>query len=223
MSFWRIVFAVVWKDALAEMRTREIISAVLVFTLLVIVIFNFTFGISGESDNLLTSGMIWVTFVFSGVLSLNHSFVMEKEEGCIEGLLLAPVSREAVYIGKLLGNLLFMFVVEAIALTAFAFFFNLDVFTLQLIGIIVLTTIGFVTVGTVFSALAVNTRARELVLPVLFLPVVLPVIIGAVNASGLALSGVSWSGLSTWLQIIIAFDVILLTVSYLVFNYVIEE
>ncbi len=223
MSFWRKVMIITWKDALSEMRTREIVFSVLVFTLLVIVIFNFAFGASQEMMALVAPGILWVTFAFAGVLSLNRSFIQEKEEGCLEGLMVCPVSREAIYVGKMLGNLLFMLIIEAIALPIFAFLFNLPVLSLQIVTITVLTTIGFVAVGTLFSALAVNTKARELVLPILFLPIVVPIIISAVKASGLALSGEPWGSLSPWLQIIGAFDAIFLVVSFLVFAFVIEE
>jgi heme exporter protein B len=137
--------------------------------------------------------------------------------------MVCPVSREVIYVGKLLGSLLFVLIVEVISLTIFAFLSNLSVFSLQLVTVVILATIGFVAVGTLFSALAVNTKARELVLPILFFPIVVPVIISAVNASGLALSGESWRGLSPWLQIIGAFDVIFLVVSFLIFAFVIEE
>lgn len=223
MRFLSKVIAITRKDAISEMRTREIVFSVLFFTLLVIVIFNFAFGTSGESMKRLAPGMLWVTFAFAGVLSLNRSFIVEKEENCLEGLMVCPVGREAIYIGKMLGSLLFMLVVEAIALPTFAFLFNLEVFSLQLVVITVLTTIGFATVGTLFSALAINTKAREMVLPILFLPIIVPLIISAVQASASALSGESWSDLSSWLQIIVAFDIIFLVVSFLVFNFVIEE
>ncbi len=223
MSFWSKVIAITWKDALSEMRTREIVFSVLVFTLLVIVIFNFAFGAGQEMMAVVAPGMLWVTFAFAGVLSLNRSFIPEKEEGCLEGLMVCPISREVIYVGKMLSSLLFMLIIEAIALPIFAFLFNLPVLSLQVITITVLTTIGFVAVGTLFSALAVNTKAREMVLPILFLPIVIPIIIGAVKASGLALSGKPWGSLSPWLQIIVAFDVIFLVVSYLIFAFVIEE
>ena len=222
MRFWRKVIAIAWKDTLSEVRTKETVSSVLVFTLLVIVIFNFAFGTSQETMVLVAPGILWVTFAFAGVLSLNRSFILEKEEGCLEGLMVCPISRETIYVGKLLGSLLFMLVIEAIALPIFAFLFNL-VLSLQLVVITVLATVGFVTVGTLFSALAVNTRAREMVLPILFLPIIVPVIICAVKASGLALSGEPWGSLSPWLQIIVAFDAIFLVVSFLVFAFVIEE
>ena len=194
----------------------------LVFTLLVIVIFNFAFGASQQMITLVAPGILWVTFAFAGVLSLNHSFIPEKEEGCLEGLMVCPISREAIYVGKMLGSLLFMLIIEAIALPIFAVLFNLSL-SLQLVVITVLTTVGFVAVGTLFSALAVNTKAREMVLPILFLPIIVPLIISAVKASGLALAGEPWRDLSPWLQIIGAFDVIFLVVSFLIFAFVIEE
>ncbi len=223
MRFWGKVIAITWKDALSEMRTKEIVFSVLIFTFLVIVIFNFAFNASQETMRLVAPGILWVTFTFAGVLSLNRSFILEKEEGCLEGLMVCPISREVIYVGKMLGSLLFLLIIEAIALPIFAFLFNLEVLSPQLIVITVLTTVGFVAVGTLFSALAVNTKAREMVLPILFFPIVVPLIISAVKASGLALSGEPWSGLSPWLQIIAAFDAIFLVVSFLIFAFVIEE
>lgn len=223
MRFWSTVFAITWKDIVSEVRTRETVLSVLLFTVLVIVIFNFAFGADQETMRLVAPGILWATFAFAGVLSLNRSFIPEKEDDCLEGLMVCPVSRETIYLGKMLGSLLFMLVVEAVALPVFAVFFNLPVLSLELLVITFLATVGFVAVGTLFSAMAVNSRAREMVLPILFLPVVVPVIIGAVKASGLVLSGATWGGLSPWLQIIGAFDVIFVTVSYLVFPFVIEE
>lgn len=223
MRFWRKALAIAWKDVLSEMRTKETISSVLVFALLVIVIFNFAFGTNQETIALVAPGILWVTFAFAGVLSLNRSFILEKEEGCLEGLMVCPISREAIYMGKMLGSLLFMLIIEAIALPIFALLFNLAVLSPQLIAITFLTTLGFAAVGTLFSALAVNTRAREMVLPILFLPIIAPIIISAVSASGLALAGENWGSLASWLQIMVAFDVIFLVVSYLIFAFVIEE
>ncbi|RJQ37368.1 MAG: heme ABC transporter permease CcmB [Dehalococcoidia bacterium] len=222
MTFWRKVFAITWKDVLSEFRAREIITSVLVFTILVIIIFNFAFGERVEMVAV-APGMLWVTFTFAGVLSLNRSFILEKEDGCFEGLLVSPASRDVIYTGKMLASLVFLLVIEAIALPVFAFLFNLTVLTPEITAITLLATIGFVACGTLFSALATNTKARELVLPILFLPVVVPVIIGAVNASELALSGKSWGDMTGWLGILAAFDVVFLTVAYLVFDYVIEE
>jgi len=214
---------IAWKDILSETRTREIITSVLVFAVLVIVIFHFAFGGSQQEMLELAPGMLWVTFSFAGVLSLNRSFIKEKEENCLEGLMVCPVSREAIYVGKMLGSLLFMLLVETIVLPIFALLFNVGVISLPLVAIALLATVGFAAVGTLFSALAVNTRAREMVLPILFFPIVAPVIIGAVNASAAILNGDPWSSMSAWFGIIAAFDVIFLVVSFLVFPFVIEE
>ena len=223
MRFWNKVMAIIWKDTLSEIRTKEIVLSVLVFTILIIIIFNFAFGASQDMMKRVAPGILWATFAFAGVLSLTRSFVPEKEQGCLEGLMVCPMSREVIYVGKMLVSLFFMLVVEAVALPIFAVLFNLPVLTPQIVVITVLSTVGFVAVGTLFSALAVNTKARELVLPILFLPVVIPVVISAVEASGAALAGEPWSRLYSWLQIIVAFDVIFLVVSFLVFTYVIEE
>jgi heme exporter protein B len=223
MRFWRKVTTIVWKDILSEMRAREGIASVLVFTLLVIVIFNFAFGANPQLVKSVAPGMLWVTFAFAGVLSLNRAFIMEREEGCMEGLMVCPISRDTIYVGKMLGSLIFMLILEIIAIPIFTALFNLPLLTLEIAATTFLTTVGFVTTGTLFSAMAVNTKARELVLPILFLPIVSPIIICAVNASGLALSGESWSGLSTWLEIIVAFDVVVTVAAFLIFTYVIEE
>ncbi|MBM2824488.1 MAG: cytochrome c-type biosis protein CcmB [Dehalococcoidales bacterium] len=223
MSFWRKVIAITWKDALCEMRTKEVVPSVLVFTLLVIVIFNFAFEPGQGTTELIAPGILWVTFAFAGVLSLNRAFITEKEEGCMEGLMASPISREVIYVGKMLGSLLFMFIIEAIALPFFVFLFNVSVFSPQLIVVTILATIGFVAVGTLFAALAINTRAREMVLPILFLPIVIPVIISAVQGSALAIAGEPWSQLYPWLQILGAFDAIFLVVPFFIFAYVIEE
>ncbi len=215
------VMAILWKDILSELRTRDIIVSVLVFALLVIVIFNFAFD--PARVRLVASGVLWVALTFAGVLGLNRSFVMEKDKGCLEGLMLCPVSREIIYLGKLLGNLLFMLIVAVIVLPIFFALFNLPIFYPELILIVVLATIGFASVGTLFSALAVNTKAREIMLPILFFPIVAPVIIAAVKATGLVLDGEPWSSFSSWLQIMVAFDAIFLVVSSLVFEFIIEE
>lgn len=216
-------FVLAWKDILSETRAKEIISSVLIFAILVIVIFNFAFSGSQQTIISLTPGILWVTFAFAGVLSLNRAFIQEKEDNCLEALIACPVSREAIYLGKLLGSLFFMLLIEAIVLPVFTLLFNINVISLPLVTITVLTTLGFVTIGTLFSALAVNTKAREMVLPILFFPIVTPLIISAISAFGLILGGESWASLISWLGIIAAFDVIFLVVSYLIFSFVIEE
>jgi len=223
MSFLRKSLAIARKEALTEMRTREMVVAVMVFTLLVLVIFNFTTGISPQVVHDIAPGLLWATFSFSGVLALNRSFVREKENGCIEGLIACPADCEVIFAGKALISLVFMLSIEIVTLVIFTLLFNVNVLSPPLIVVTFLATIGFAAVGTLFSALSANTRAREMVLPILFLPVVLPVVISAVQASGRVLDGKSWGGLSPYIQLILAFDVVITAVSYLVFAYVIEQ
>ena len=223
MNGIRKALLITWKDVLSEIRTREIISSVLLFSILVVVIMNFAFSGGREEILPIAPGILWITFSFAGIISLNHSFMMEKQESCIEGLLVCPVSREMIYTGKMTGNLIFMLIIELITMPVFSVLFNISVFQPEVVLIVFLTTVGFASVGTLFSAMAVNTRAKEMVLPILFFPVVAPLIISAVNATGVILNGDSWSGINSWLIMIIAFDVVFLVTSYLIFGYIIEE
>jgi len=218
------VLAVFWKDILSELRAKEILTSVFVFGLLVLVIFNFAFESRAETIELVAPGVLWVSFIFAGVLGLNRAFATEKDNGCLEGLMLCPVGRHVIFWGKLAGTFTFMLLVEIVILPIFLVLFNLPIWLPWLIPIIVLATLGFAAVGTVFSALASNTRARDIMLPILFFPITSPVIIGAVEATRPVINGESLGGDgATWLQIIIAFDVIFLVVSALVFEFVVEE
>jgi len=222
MNYLRKVWAIVWKDLLTELRTREMISSMLVFALLVLFIFNFAFELRVEQVMAVAPGVLWVTFTFAGMLGLNRAFVLEKDRGCLDGLLLSPVDRSAIYFGKMLGNTLFMLIVEAIALPVFVVLFNLP-FPPLLPVVVLLGTVGFAGVGTLFSAMTVHTRAREVLLPVLLFPVVVPVIIAAVKLTAGLLDGVSLSETMHWLRLLVAFDVIFLAVAYMTFDYVVEE
>jgi len=223
MSTFLKIFAIFWKDMLTEFRTREIIISVLVFALLVLVIFSFAFSLGADEIETIAPGILWVALTFGGVIGLNRTFALEKENSRIEGLMLCPVSRAVIYWGKLAGSFTFMLVIAVIVTPIFLALFNLPVFLPRLALIIVLALTGFASIGTLFSALTVNTRARDIMLPILFLPFVVPVIIAAVKATGPVLTGGPWSDMLTWLQIIIAFDIIYLTASSLVFDFVVEE
>jgi len=223
MSTLGKALAITRKDILSEVRTKEIVFSAFVFAALVIIIFNFAFGADQATMTMVAPGILWVTFSFAGVLSLSRSFVAEKEENCLEGLMIAPMPREVIYIGKGLGSLLFMVAIEVIALPFFTLLFNVPALSLPVIFITFLATVGFAAVGTVFSALAANTKARDMVLPILFFPVMVPVIISAVKGTALALAGQPWSELTSWLAILAAFDAIFMVVSFWVFPFIVEE
>lgn len=223
--FIKAVWAVLWKDVIAEIRTREAFISMLVFSLLVIVMFNFAFEPGTEAMREMAPGILWVAFIFAGVLGLNKSFVSEKENDCIQGLLLSPTDRSAIYLGKMLSNVVFMGVVEAISLPAFAVFFNVRIAPVlpQLILVVFLATVGFASVGTLFSAMSVNTRARDVMLPVLMFPVVVPVLIAAVKTTGKILALRPVAEYASWMKMLVAFDVIFIVASVLTFEYVLEE
>jgi heme exporter protein B len=219
----RTILTVLWKDFKIELRTREVFSASFVFCLLVLIVFNFTLALSGDEALRLGPGFLWVAFAFAGILSLNRSFAVEKEEGCIQALLLAPVDRGGIYIGKLLSNVIFMMITELIILPLFIMLFNLNLggSVPLLVLIFFLGTLGFAAVGTVFSAVAANTRMREVMLPILLLPVTVPVLIAAVETTAYAI-GVR-DDASFWFKLLVAYDIVFVIASFLVFEYVIEE
>lgn len=223
--FWKAVWAVTRKDIITELRTRESVISMLVFSLLIIVMFNFAFEPGSEIISEVAPGILWVAFIFAGILGLNKSFASEKENDCMQGLLVSPMDRSAIYLGKMFGNVVFMGVVEAIALPAFALFFNYRIMPVlpSLILVIFLATVGFASVGTLFSAMSVNTRASEVLLPVLMFPVVVPVLIAAVKATGKILAARPIAEYASWMKLILAFDVIFIVVSVLTFEYVVEE
>jgi heme exporter protein B len=223
MNFWRAVIAIVWKDIRAELRTKDIFSSMFVFALLTVILFNFAFELRVPDMKMVVPGIVWVAISFAGTLGLNRAFVIEQDKGSLAGLLLAPVDRAAIYFGKLIGNLLFMFVVEIIILPLVMIFYNLSLLSPEHLLVLLLGTYGFAAVGTVFAAIAVNTRAREVMLPILLFPVLLPVLIAGVKMTGALLDGELLGSLGNWLQIVVVYDVGFTVVAYLTFGYVMEE
>jgi heme exporter protein B len=222
-SYLDKVLAIVGKDISAELRRREVLTSMFVFAVLVIVVFNFAFELRVENTEAVAPGVLWVAIAFAGMLGLNRSFITEQDRGCMEGLLLTPVDRSAIYVGKMLGNLLFMFTMEVIILPIFGAFFNLSVFSPRLLLVVLLGTAGFAGVGTLFSAVAVHTRTREVMLPILLLPVSIPVLVAAVKATGETIAQIPPTTEGPWMAVLVAFDVIFLTVAFLTFEYVFQE
>jgi heme exporter protein B len=222
-NFLRAMLAVVWKDLAAEFRSRELLSAMLVFSLLVILIFNFALELDIKTRQSVTSGVLWATFAFAGTLGLNRSMIIEKDRGCMDGLLLAPVDRAAIYFGKVISNLAFMLIVEAIVLPIYSVLYNVNLFQAGLLGVILLGSIGYAAVGTLLAAMSVQTRTRDILLPILLFPVAIPVLLAAVKASGGFLSGAEFSEILTPLNILIVYDVIFIAVAFMVFDYIVEE
>ena len=223
VPWWKPVLAILWKDVLLESRTREMVMPILVFAFLVIVVFNFVIDPNPTLVAAVAPGVLWVAFTFAGMLGLNRSFAMEKERGGIEGLMLCPVGRDLIYLGKMLGTFLFILIVEFIMLPIFAVIFNLPLLEPGLWLITVLATFGFASVGATFSAMAVNTRAREILLPILFFPIAVPVIIAAAEASRAVLAGDPFADYSRWIQLMAAFDVVFVVIAAVTFDFVLGE
>ena len=222
-GYLRAVRAIVWKDIAAELRSRELLGSMLVFAFLVILIFNFALELDLRVRQTVTAGVLWVTFAFAGTLGLNRSMAIERDRGCLDGLLLVPVDRSALYFGKVLSNLLFMIIVEAIILPLYSLLYNVNLFQPGLIVVILLGSIGYVVIGTLLSAMAVQARTRDILLPILLFPVVLPVLIAAVRATTGILQGLPLADYQAWLNLLIAYDVIFLGVAIITFDYVVEE
>lgn len=222
MKFLSKIIFITQKDIQAELRTRETLSGMFIFALLIILIFNFTFELRVDNIRQVVPGALWITFTFAGVLGLNRSFAVERDQGSLEGLLLAPVDRTAIYLGKTLANILFMLVIEIIMIPLATVLFNQNLFQPQLLIIVLLGTIGFAGVGTLLSAVAVNTRARDIMLPILLFPVSIPIIIAAVKLTSAVLDTGNISEAGIWWPLLISFDAIFLVVCSLVFEYAVE-
>jgi heme exporter protein B len=213
------------KDLAIEFRTRTAFFSAVVFALLGVVIFYFAWDPTAVSAIDLAPGVLWVIFTFSGLLALHRSFGVELADRAIDGLLGAPVPREAIYAGKALANLVFVIAVEAIAIPAIAIFYNMPFGgnALALAGIALLAAIGLVAVGTLFSAMAVNTRLAELLLPMLSLPFFVPIVLPAAQSTARLLSGRPVAEVAEWLKILIAFDIVFVVACMLAFPFTIEE
>ena len=220
-SFLRPVAAILWKDVLLELRTKDTVVPVLTFALLAIVVFSFAIEPTPRMVAVVAPGILWIAFAFGGVLGLTRSFALERDAGNMGALMLAPIGRDVVFFGKVLANFVFMLVVEAMAFPAFVVLFDLSPSMAGLIPVALLATLGIATVGALFSAMAVNTRSREVMLPLLFLPSALPLIVAAVEATGLVLGGEG--GLLRWLTLLAVFDAVFLVVCPVAFTLVVEE
>ena len=222
-AFVRATLAVVWKDLAAEMRSRELISAMLVFALLVLFIFNFALELDPKTRSTVTAGVLWVTFAFAGTLGLNRSMAMEKDRGCLDGLLLTPVDRSAIFFGKMIGNLVFMFLVEAIVFPVYTVLYSANLFNLGLVFVVILGSIGYIAMGTLLSAMAVQTRTRDILLPILLFPLTIPILIAAVKASAGFLAGDPMDEIFSWINLMVVYDLVFIAAAFMVFDYIVEE
>ena len=213
------------KDLRLELRSRTAFLSSLAFTALVLAIFNFARDPTAVAAVDLAPGILWITFSFAGLLGLNRAFALERENRTLDGLLLTPASRTALYLGKALANLAFVGMVEAIALPLFALFFNVPVLPVlgPLAGVIALATLGFVAVGTLLSAIAVSTRFAELMLPLLMLPFLVPPITAAVQVTARLFAGRPFAEQTAWLKLLVGYDVVVIAAALIMFEFTLDE
>jgi heme exporter protein B len=224
MSFLRQVKAIIWKDMVSEFRTKEMMSAMLIFSFLVIVIFAFAFDPTRETTRAVFPGVIWVGITFAAILGLNRSFLSEKENDSLVGLMLTPADRSVIYFAKVIGNLMLVSLVVLISMPLYFIFFNFrwSGSTLLLALVIFLATLGFISVGTFLAALSANTRTSEILLPIIVFPIAVPVIIAAVESTAMVLGSGAYDGITSWLALLVLYDVVFIVVPFVLFDYVLE-
>ena len=213
------------KDLAIEFRTRSAFLSALVLSLLSIVIFFFAWDPTAVGPLDLAPGVLWVTFTFSGLLGMHRSFGVESHDAAMDALLIAPVPREAIFLGKALANLVFVLGVQAVALPAVALFYNLPIGSsfLALAGVMLLAAIGLVAVGTMFAGMTANTRMAELLLPMLALPFFVPIVMPAAQATARLLAGRPVTDTFAWLRILLAFDLVFVWACALLFPLTLDD
>ena len=218
-----VIWAIGRKDLLLETRNKDIIVAISVFALLVLMIFTFAIDINQVNAKLTGPGILWASIAFAGVTGLNRAFALELEGNTLEALMLAPISRDLIYAGKMFGNFLFITAAQIIVIPIFAVLFNLAVLRWEMLVVSLLTTIGFSAIGTLFAAMTIRVRAREVMLPLLFLPVVTPLIMAAVESTSHVVNDSSWPEIYQWIQLAIAFDIAFIVISAFIFQQILED
>ncbi len=213
------------KELQIELRTKETLSSLLLLGLLTLLVLSFAFDPTSELRTEAAPGALWVAVIFAGVLGLNRSFLAERENDCLQGLLLCPGDRGTIYLAKTLGNFVFMLVAQMVIVPICIFFFNLPL--RRTLGGVCLSLplglLGFAAVGTLFAAISVRTRAREVMLPLLMLPLVVPIFIAGVKVTAYMLAGKALADVAQWLNLMVGFDAIFLVVGWLLFEYAVEE
>ena len=225
MELARRSFAILWKDLLIEVRTKGSFNAMAFFAALMLIVFAFAVGPDPRLLRRLAGGLVWVGILFTGILSLSRTFHSEELAGGLEALEVYPGDPRAIYLGKLLSNVLLLLLVEVVLFPTAAILFQLDLSTvwLPLAGVALLGTLGFSTIGTFYATLTLHLRARELMLPLLLLPLLVPVLLGAVSATTTLLTGEGAETLEGWIRLLVAFDVIYFVVCVWVFPAVLER
>lgn len=224
-EYLRVVWAIVAKDVVVEWRTKTAFLSALVFAILVLAVLYFARDPTAVSSFAVAPGVLWVTFTFAAMLGLNRAFLLERENGAMDGLLLTPAPRTAIFVGKMSANLLFVGLIELISIPLFVLFYNVPITAglPALLGVTAMATVAFVAIGTLLSSMVVRTRFAELMLPVLFLPFLIPPIVAAVQVTARILGGRPLSEMTGWLKLLAAFDIAFCVLAVLLYEATLDE
>jgi heme exporter protein B len=219
------IAAIFWKDVTAEWRAKAAFNSVVFLAALILLLFGFALGPGQTAEEGVAAGVIWLTLLFSGVLTFNRCYERELEGGALDALLLYPGDRRSLFIGKVLGNLAFLALVEVLVVPAAGAIYDIPLHEggLRLVAVLALGTVGFVVLGTFYAAMASRLRAREVLLPLLLFPMLIPLLVASVQATGALLGGDVMGRSGGWIRLLIAFDLVFVTATLLAFEYVIEE
>ena len=224
-EYLRVVWAIVAKDVVVEWRTKTAFLSALVFAILVLAVLYFARDPTAVSSFAVAPGVLWVTSTFAAMLGLNRAFLLERENGAMDGLLLTPAPRTAICVGKMSAKLLFVGLIELISIPLFVLFYNVPITAglPALLGVTAMATVAFVAIGTLLSSMVVRTRFAELMLPVLFLPFLIPPIVAAVQVTARILGGRPLSEMTGWLKLLAAFDIAFCVLAVLLYEATLDE
>jgi heme exporter protein B len=224
-AYLRIMWAIVWKDLTMELHTKQTVTIMAVFSIAAVLVFNFALELELDAARNVSTGLLWIVILLAGTLGLNRTASVEQENRSIEAVLMAPVDRSAIYFGKVTSVSLFVLLLEALLLPLFIVFFNKPYWLPQVILIVILGTIGYVAAGVLVSSMSVQTRARDVLLPVLLLPLSLPSALAAATAVAayMAPQLPEWSEVQAPVALLIAFDILMLVAGFLTYHYIVEE
>lgn len=222
-GYWKVVRAVAWKDLRAEIRGRELVTSMMLFAAISVLIFSFALELDAEARSETVGGVLWVTVAYAGTLGLGRSLAAEKDKGSLDALLIAPVSRSALFFGKMLGNLVFTLAVALLMVLLLTVLFNENLFLPLLLIVLILGCLGFATTGTMVASMSVYARARETLLPILLLPVALPIIISATRASIALITGLNQEDWLPWIQLLAVVDTVFVVMAFFLFGFIVEE
>lgn len=217
------IYNIAKKDLLIELRNKDVILSISGFGTIIIFIFSFAFDVGSSLSSSTAAGILWSSISFASITGINRSFMLESENDTLEALIMAPISRDIIYLGKVVGNFIFITISEMVILPIFAILFNFSILSLEFITCCLLANIGFSVIGTLFASLSIKVRAKEVLLPMLFLPCIIPILFSSIEATSMIFQGKGWNDLSIWFQLTVAFNLIFIFFSLFISNVIYED